>query len=59
MLSPSLTSHLLSTYYNLGTVLGPRDTTINKKLTFSGRQIIKTFTKNIQCVWWLKSYAKK
>lgn len=42
VLSPSLTSHLLSTYYNLGTVLGLRNTTINKKLTFQWEtQIIK------------------
>lgn len=34
VLSPSLTPHLLSTHSNLGTVLGPRDTTVNKKLTF-------------------------
>lgn len=34
VLSPLLTSHLLSTYYLLGPVLGPRDTPVSKKLAF-------------------------
>lgn len=30
----SLTSHLLHTYYILGTMRGPRDNIVSKKLTF-------------------------
>ena len=33
VLTDSLISHLLSTYYILGTVLGPTDTTVSKRLT--------------------------
>lgn len=49
MLNSSLTSHLLSTYYILGTAVGP--STVSKKLTFSwGHRQLKTTTENLWCV---------